>query len=41
MGVDTLYTGSLGGPGSGADSYIGMMQANVDAIVTGLEQGAG
>jgi ABC-type Zn uptake system ZnuABC Zn-binding protein ZnuA len=31
-----LYTGALGEPGSGADSYIGMMRANVDTIVEGL-----
>ncbi len=33
----TLYTGSLGPPGSGADSYIGMMQANVAALVEALQ----
>ncbi|UCC50114.1 MAG: zinc ABC transporter substrate-binding protein [Anaerolineaceae bacterium] len=32
-----LYSGSLGPPGSGGDSYIGMMMANVDTIVRGLE----
>jgi ABC-type Zn uptake system ZnuABC Zn-binding protein ZnuA len=37
VGVFTLYTGSLGEPGSGADSYLGMMQSNADAIVAGLE----
>ena len=31
-----LYTGSIGVAGSGAESYIGMFQANVDQIVTGL-----
>ncbi len=31
-----LYTGSIGIPGSGADSYIGMYRANTDAIVSGL-----
>lgn len=36
VGVYTLYTGSLGEPGSGADSYIGMMRANIDTIVEGL-----
>ena len=34
--VVPLYTGSLGPPGSGADSYIGMYRANVDAIARGL-----
>ena len=32
-----LYTGAVGPEGSGADSYIGMYRANVDAIVTGLK----
>lgn len=31
-----LYIDSLGRPGSGADSYIGMMRANVDLLVNGL-----
>jgi ABC-type Zn uptake system ZnuABC Zn-binding protein ZnuA len=31
-----LYGDSLGDPGSGAETYIGMMRANVDAIVDGL-----
>ncbi len=34
--VLSLYVGSLGEPGSGADTYIGMMRANVDTIVKGL-----
>ncbi|MBC7228153.1 MAG: zinc ABC transporter substrate-binding protein [Thermoflexales bacterium] len=34
--VVTLYTGSLGGPGSGAETYIAMMQSNVRAIVEAL-----
>ena len=34
--VVPLYTGSLGVAGSGADSYIGMIRTNVDAIVAGL-----
>ena len=34
--VYTLYTGSLGEPGSGADSYIGMMQANIATLVEAL-----
>lgn len=32
-----LYTGAIGPEGSGADSYIGMFRANVDAIVAGLQ----
>jgi manganese/iron transport system substrate-binding protein len=38
MGVKLvrLYTGSLGGPGSGAESYIDMMRYDVQAIVAGL-----
>ncbi len=36
IGVYTLYTGSLGPPGSGADTYIGMMRANIETIVTAL-----
>jgi zinc/manganese transport system substrate-binding protein len=31
-----LYTGSLGPPGSGADSYIGMMRTNAQRLVDGL-----
>lgn len=34
--VITLYTGALGPAGSGADSYLGMMQANIEAIAGGL-----
>ena len=34
--VLSLYTGALGPAGSGADSYIGMFQSNVDAFVQGL-----
>ena len=34
--VLSLYTGSLGDSNSGADSYIGMMRANIDLIVRGL-----
>lgn len=33
--VIQLYTGAIGPPGSGADSYIGMMRSNMDAIVGG------
>jgi ABC-type Zn uptake system ZnuABC Zn-binding protein ZnuA len=36
VAVLPLYTGTLGAPGSGADSYLGMMRANVDTIVAGL-----
>ena len=32
-----LYSGSLGAPGSGAESYIAMMETNVDRIVEALE----
>lgn len=32
----TLYGDALGGAGSGADSYVGMVRANVDTIVNGL-----
>lgn len=35
--VTQLYTGAIGPAGSGADSYIGMFRANVDAIVSGLQ----
>ena len=34
--VVTLYTGALGPAGSEADSYLGMMKANIDAITGGL-----
>ena len=34
--VASLYTGSLGGPGSGAETYLEMMRANVDIIVEAL-----
>lgn len=36
VAVLPLYTGSMGTPGSGADSYVGMMRTNVDTIVAGL-----
>ena len=36
VGVRPLYTGALGAPGSGADSYTGMMRANVAEMVAGL-----
>ncbi|MBD3273686.1 MAG: manganese transporter [Candidatus Marinimicrobia bacterium] len=32
----TLYTGSMGGPGSGADTYVTMVQHNVNTIVDAL-----
>ena len=32
----SLYSDALGGPGSGADTYIGMIRANVDTVVDGL-----
>jgi zinc/manganese transport system substrate-binding protein len=31
-----LYIDSLGRPGSSADSYVGMMRANVEILITGL-----
>src|SRR5574341_40168 len=34
--VLTLYTDSLGAPGSGAETYIGMMQTNVNTLLMGL-----
>lgn len=34
----TLYTGSLGGPGSGAETYVAMMRYNVRAIVEALSE---
>jgi manganese/iron transport system substrate-binding protein len=39
MGVKvvSLYTGSLGGPGSGAESYIDMMRYDVQTIVEALK----
>lgn len=38
VAVLPLYTGTLGAPGSGADSYLGMMRTNVDTIVAGLSR---
>jgi zinc/manganese transport system substrate-binding protein len=35
--VVPLYTGSIGPFGSGADSYIDMMEANIEAIVAGVQ----
>ena len=32
----SLYSDALGGPGSGADTYVGMIRSNVDTIVDGL-----
>lgn len=32
-----LYSGSVGTPGSGADSYTGMFRTNIDTIVSGLQ----
>jgi ABC-type Zn uptake system ZnuABC Zn-binding protein ZnuA len=32
-----LYTGSLGGPGSGAETYIQMMRYDLRAIVDALQ----
>ncbi len=39
--VLSLYSDALGPPGSGADSYIGMMRGNVAVIVAGLGGSAG
>ncbi len=36
--VVQLYTGALGPAGSAADSYVGMMRANVEAIAVALAQ---
>ncbi len=35
--IISLYTGSIGLSGSGADSYRGMMESNISAIVEGLK----
>jgi ABC-type Zn uptake system ZnuABC Zn-binding protein ZnuA len=35
-----LHSGEMGPSGSGADTYIGMMRANVDTIVKGLTAGS-
>jgi ABC-type Zn uptake system ZnuABC Zn-binding protein ZnuA len=35
--VLSLYTEAISPPGSGADSYVGMMQANIDLLVEGLK----
>lgn len=35
--VTSLYSDALGPPGSGADTYIGMMRANTEAIVQALK----
>ncbi len=37
VNVVPLYTGAIGPRGSGADSYIGMFRANIQAIVAGLQ----
>lgn len=36
VGVVELFTGSLGEPGSGADTYIGMMRVNAELIADAL-----
>ena len=36
VGVVELFTESLGEPGSGADTYVGMMRTNAELIATGL-----
>jgi ABC-type Zn uptake system ZnuABC Zn-binding protein ZnuA len=35
--VISLFTGALGPVGSDAGSYLGMMRANIDAIVAGVK----
>ena len=35
-----LYGDSLGAPGSGADTYLRMMDANTESLVDGLSAGA-
>lgn len=37
VSVIQLYTGSVGPVDSGADSYLGMFRANIDAVVAGLK----
>jgi manganese/zinc/iron transport system substrate-binding protein len=36
-GDDALYSDALGGPGSGADSYTGMLRHNVTVIANALK----
>ena len=36
----TLYGDALGGPGTGADTYVGMLRSNVETIVAGLTPGS-
>jgi ABC-type Zn uptake system ZnuABC Zn-binding protein ZnuA len=36
VAVQSLYTGALGPPGSGADTYITMMEANMETLIEGL-----
>ena len=38
VAVLTLYTGSLGTAGSGAETYLGMMRVNANTIVEGLTE---
>ena len=37
VNVVPLYTGAVGPAGSGADSYLGMFRANIQAIIAGLQ----
>jgi ABC-type Zn uptake system ZnuABC Zn-binding protein ZnuA len=37
--VLSLYTDALGAPGSGADTYVGLMRYTVDTIIDGLSDG--
>jgi zinc/manganese transport system substrate-binding protein len=39
VAVISLHTESLGPPGSGADTYVGMMRSNVDIIIEALGTG--
>jgi manganese/zinc/iron transport system substrate-binding protein len=36
----TLYGDALGGPGTGADTFVGMLRSNVETIVAGLAPGS-
>ncbi|NIA25266.1 MAG: zinc ABC transporter solute-binding protein [Gammaproteobacteria bacterium] len=37
--IVTLYTGSLGAPGSGADTYLGLLLTDTERIVDALKEG--
>jgi zinc/manganese transport system substrate-binding protein len=40
VNIVTLYSGALGTEGSGAETYLKMMRANIDAIADSLPQSA-